>query len=159
MNKLSIFSVCLFFILLNACAPPPIFDETPALEWGHFTKDTVQQFSGQVSIVVKFTDGDGDLGSIEGDSVPNMIIIDSRTDDTIFYKIPYIPPQGAANGISGEIEVDLPLTCCIIPGYPILCSDVPNTYDSIVYKVQIKDQKDRWSNVIESSPLRVRCFQ
>lgn len=158
MNKITAFSAMLFMLLLNACAPPPIFDETPALEWGRFTKDTVQQFSGQVSIVVKFTDGDGDLGTEEGDTIPNMIIIDTRTDDTIFYQIPYIPRQGAANGISGEIEVDLPLICCMIPGHPILCTDVENAYDSVVYKVSVKDQGGRWSNEIESSPLRIKCF-
>jgi hypothetical protein len=146
------------FIGIESCTPPPIFDETPSVEWNRFTVDTVQQFTGQVSMLVNFTDGDGDLGQSDTDSLPNMIIVDSRTDDTIYYRIPNIPRQGAANGISGEIEVDMSTICCAIPGFPILCGELPNVTDSVVYKVRIRDQKNRWSNEIETAPLRIRCF-
>lgn len=153
-----------FFIVLTtlsffyACTPPPIFDETPKIEWNRFTSDTVQQFTGEVSLLVNFTDGDGDLGSTDTDSMPNMLIIDSRTDDTIYYRIPNIPKQGAANGISGEIEVDLSTICCMVPGFPILCGEIPGRSDSVVYKIKIRDQADRWSNEILTSPLKIRCY-
>ena len=106
-------------LIFSSCETPPIFDETPALEWNRFSLDTVQQFTGAVKMIVNFTDGDGDLGATDSDSTYNMIIIDSRTDDTIFYRIPNIPRQGAANGISGEIEVDMSSICCMIPGFPV----------------------------------------
>jgi hypothetical protein len=157
-TPLAAFSIFATFLAIESCTPPPIFDETPSIEWNRFTVDTVQQFTGQVSMVVNFTDGDGDLGATDSDSLPNMLIIDSRTDDTIYYRIPNIPRQGAANGISGEIEVDMSTICCMIPGFPILCGELPNTHDSVVYKVKIRDQKNRWSNEIETAPLKVRCF-
>ena len=158
-NYFSIAAAVMFLtVFFNACQPPPMFDETPAIEWNRFSKVTVQQFTGGVSMIVNFTDGDGDLGQSDNDSLPNMLIIDTRTDDTIYYRIPNIPKQGAANGISGEIEVDMSTICCMLPGFPILCGSIPNVHDSVVYKVKIRDQANRWSNEIETAPLKVKCF-
>lgn len=153
------FLLFLSLILFNACGTPPIFDETPEIEWNRFTFDTIGQCFDQVGLIISFTDGDGDLGRDEEDTTTNMYIIDARTDDTIQYIIPYIPQQGVANGISGEIEVDLTTIPCIIPGNPVLCSDIPDTYDSVTYKVIIRDREGRWSNEIESEPLYLKCFQ
>jgi len=160
--KYNIFALATIFVffatLFNACGTPPIFNETPALEWNRFTEDTVQQFLGQVSLVVNFTDGDGDLGASDTDSSFNMLIIDTRTEDTIYYRIPNIPKQGAANGISGEIEVDMSTICCMLPGFPILCGQIPSRHDSVIYRVSIRDQANRWSNEVETAPLKIRCF-
>ena len=145
-------------LIFSSCETPPIFAETPALEWNRFSLDTVQQFTGAVKMIVNFTDGDGDLGATDSDSTYNMIIIDSRTDDTIFYRIPNIPRQGAANGISGEIEVDMSSICCMIPGFPVLCGEIAGRSDSVSYKVKIRDQANRWSNEITTSPLKIRCY-
>jgi len=155
-NILFLFTSILF---ISSCESPPIFPEVPAIEWNKFSKDTVQQFTGQVTMIVGFTDGDGNLGISEGDSTPNMLIIDTRTDDTIFYRIPNIPQQGVASGISGDIEVDMSSICCVIPGFPVLCGNIPNKHDSVVYKIQIKDRDNNWSNVIESKALKIKCFQ
>lgn len=157
-NTINTSGIALILLFIAACSTPPIFNETPDIEWKRFTLDTIQQFTGQVSMIIGFTDGDGDLGASDNDSLPNMLIIDSRTDDTIYYRIPNIPKQGAANGISGEIEVDMSTICCMIPGFPILCGELPDRYDSVVYKVKIRDQALRWSNEIETAPLKVRCF-
>ncbi len=145
-------------LLLNACGTPPIFDETPAIEWNRFTMDTIEQCFGSVSFIVDFTDGDGDLGTSEdgSDTSTNMYIIDTREGDTIEYIIPHIPQQGVANGISGEIEVDIGTIPCL--NSPVLCTPNPGVYDSVVYRIQIRDRANRWSNIIETEPLYLRCF-
>ncbi len=157
MQKL--FFIVMVFSIAYSCTPPPIFDEVPAIEWVRFTNDTIYQFVGRSSLVIGFTDGDGDLGKLnDNDSEPNMLIIDGRTNDTIFYQIPNIPRQGSVNSISGEIEVDLSTICCIDPGFPILCPELPGTVDSLFFRVRIRDQAENWSNEIETAFLRVRCF-
>ena len=91
MKYLILFVPAFFLVFILGCETPPIFNETPAIEWNRFTLDTVQQYTGSVSMIVNFTDGDGDLGATETDSTYNMLIIDARTNDTIFYRIPNIP--------------------------------------------------------------------
>ncbi len=151
-----------FFILISyvwiACEKPPIYDNTPHIEWVGFSVDTVQQMSGVVAFTFSFTDGDGDLGNTDSSSI---YIIDTRRspNDTFFYQIPPIEQQGIESGISGEIEVTMSQLCCINPSFPlILCQPIQSYYDPITFKIQIIDNAGRHSNLIETTPLYVKCF-
>jgi len=154
--SLKIISFFLLCYAITACDQAPIYDDTPAISFVGFGTDTVQQFSGVTTLIIGFEDGDGDLG---GDEDPSMIIVDNRQGDTSFYNIPDIPQQGAASGIAGEIEVDLAGICCVLQGFPIACVDIPDTYDTVTYTVQIKDNANRWSNAIQTDPLAIKCYQ
>ncbi|WBM74782.1 hypothetical protein [Saprospira grandis] len=161
MNKsvFALFSLGLLLSLFWACEPAPIFPEEPQISWNRFSVDTLQQFTGQMKLIVNFTDGDGDIGKSGNDTTYNMIIIDNRTQDSIYYVMPYVPQQGVANGISGEVEVDISTVCCMVPGFPVLYSNIPNVYDSLSYTIMIRDRAGNWSNEIESDPLYIRCFE
>ncbi len=142
------------------CKPPPIYDDTPTITWQSFSKDTIQQMTGGVTLKFDFTDGDGDLGR-DNDTAKHIIIVDTRRtpNDTSYYQIPTIEPQGVISGISGTIEVQMSNLCCINPSNPlILCQNVPNYFDPIVFKIRIKDNAGRWSNEIETTPLYMKCF-
>lgn len=149
----------LFTILLGlfyGCEKPPIYNDTPTITFERFSSDTIQQGSQNVTFYIGFTDGDGDLGTDEATN--NLVIVDLRRGDSTFYRIPPIPRQGVASGISGVIEVDMGQICCIHPDFPIVCTPIENTYDSVEFSIKIKDNAGRWSNEVTTSALRVRCF-
>jgi len=149
-----------FSLLWSACEAPPIYDDTPHIDWANFSKDTIQQISDAVAFRFNFTDGDGDLGK-DGDPEDHILIIDTRRtpNDTAFYKIPTIPQQGTISGISGQIEVTMSQICCIHPSNPlILCQPINNYFDPVVYKIKIRDNAGRWSNEILTDTLYVKCF-
>ena len=154
--SLLIISLIVFFL---SCEKPPIYDDIPTISWEGFSVDTVDQYSGSVTFTFNFTDGDGNLGS-DFDSVQDIIIVDTRRtpNDTSFYKLPVIEPDGNISGISGQIEIDVSLLCCISPSNPlIVCQPIPNYYDSVQYVLRIRDQEGNWSNELETSTLHIRC--
>lgn len=158
---MKIYSISLVFIgllLWSACGKPPIYNDTPTITSVRFSDPEVQQQTGLVTFIIGFTDGDGDLGTSESNDF-DLLLIDTRRNDTAFYQIPEIPSKGVASGISGEIEVDVSQICCIDPDLPIACSPIANTYQETVYKVKIRDQAGRWSNEKETPALSIKCFE
>lgn len=151
----TLFAVGLGF---SQCDKAPIYSNVPSIEFNSFSKDTVQQQTGVITFIVDFTDGDGDLGT-DSTGVNNMIIIDNRRGDTLFYQIPPIPKQGVADAISGSVEVDIAQICCINPDLPIACSPIANTYQPVTYRIRIKDNAGNWSNEITTTALKIRCFE
>lgn len=152
----TLFFLCV--LALASCAKPPSYDVTPALTSVKFSKDTILQQTGVTTFIVGFTDGDGDLGSDEN-GVTNMIIIDERRNDTLYYRIPPIPQQGASDAISGEIEVDIANICCQDPDFPISCLPLPGVYQPVSYRIKIQDNAGRWSNEIQTYALYLKCFE
>ena len=112
----------------------------------------------------RFTDGDGDLGFPGNDPQPSIFIQDARDSFPKYsYKIPYVEPQGTGNGISGDISIVLPTTCCIYvnpQGVKLACKNVPAffTQDEFFYRISIKDRAGHVSNTIETDKIKLLCF-
>ena len=75
-----------------------------------------------------------------------------------------VDPQGAGNGISGEVTVRVPVSCCIpdpVNGIQLPPCDTNSVSgqirDTLVYTVQIKDRTGNWSNIIQTSPIILIC--
>lgn len=116
---------------------------------GSFGEDTTQ-------VTIMFTDGDGDLGS--NDSL-NVFFTDLRDNFEAYqYKIPFIPEEGAANGISGEIYIDLLTSCCYFPDNTAPC-EPSETFptDTVTFEVYIKDRAGHESNHITLPPITLLC--
>lgn len=155
----------LFFItFLLACTQPPDYPVEPVLEFNSLSSPSMQQGSQLIDTVYmtfNFTDGDGDIGNLD-DSL-DVFLIDPRFPDGTnvnTFRLPYVPPQGTGNGISGEISVQLPPTCCTYPaGVALPCTPNVAQYptDSVAYEVYIYDRAGNESNHIFSSPLTIIC--
>jgi hypothetical protein len=115
---------------------------------------TFQQDS--VWVTISFTDGDGDLGS--KDSL-NVFLLDKRypkiTTPAETFRIPYVPDQGAGNGISGDIKLLLFTTCCNV--IPPCEPSITKPIDTLVYQIAIKDRAGHKSNVIETPNIYLQC--
>ncbi|MCB0524341.1 MAG: hypothetical protein R3A50_17455 [Saprospiraceae bacterium] len=162
------FLFLLLIVLLAAqfCVKPPDYPNEPVIEFLNLSKDILQQGKGKgdsLSITFSYTDGDGDLGYPDTDPTPSVFVRDDRDSFPKFeYQLPYVEPQGASNGISGEISIVVPTSCCIFidsEGFPRACEQVPDTvlFDTLYYFVKIKDRAGNFSNEIKAGPITLRC--
>lgn len=169
MKKLFPWVVVSLFVLVQACIQPPDYPKEPVIEYIGLSKTLMQQGTGyedSIFVTFSFTDGDGDLGYPESDPTPSVFFRDSRDS---FPKpplqLPYVEPQGAGNGISGEITVKLPTICCIFITQPdnikLACDNVPDTmqFDKFFYYIKIKDRAGHESNEIKTEVIRLKCQQ
>lgn len=165
MKKLVPFALFCLAALLPCCVQPPDYPKEPVIEYIGLSKNSLRQGEGYVDslfVTFSFTDGDGDLGFPETEATPSVFIRDSRDSFSIpSLQLPYVEPQGAGNGISGEITVKLPTTCCIyfFQGQKFACDEVPNTvpFDSFSYFIKIRDRAGNESNEIKTGVIQLRC--
>ncbi len=148
------------------CLDSPNFPDIPAIKFISISKDTLNQgIFQQDSLLVQFsfTDGDGDIGRTNQGTSNDIFFIDERTgtlDNT--FGIPEIPKEGAGNGVEGVVKILLFSTCCIYPVDTINPSDPckPNPsipFDTIQYRIYIKDNAGHKSNEILTDPIILRC--
>lgn len=150
--------------VLAYCVQPPNYSDIPDIEFISMSTDIMRQEKLGVDtlyITFSFTDGDGDLGSVNGE--PNIFIFDGRdTFEKPAYQIPYIDQEGAGNGISGEIRIRLLSTCCIYPrstGIPPCdtSKNAPQNLDTVFYWIYIRDQAGHNSDTIQTAPITLIC--
>lgn len=156
-------------ITAQFCVKPPDYPVEPVIEFKSVSTSTMRQSAlasnDPDSVVVSFTytDGDGDLGYPDDDPTTSVFFRDQRDQFPSERKLPFVDPQGAGNGISGEISVVLPSTCCIhvdpVEGTKTACELVPVTTDTLVYVITIRDRAGHTSNEIRTSPILLICKQ
>ncbi len=154
----------IFFMIgmVFSCAKSPDFSPTPAIVFKGFTKTTLRQGENNDSTFVQldFADGDGDFGSNVTSSEPNIFFTDLRTGVVYSYKAPFIPSQGANNGITGKITLLLRSTCCIYPentGIPPCDVSTEFPTNLLQYSIYIQDRKGNKSNSVITPDLELRC--
>lgn len=155
--KRLIYILPLLFLLLSACDSSPVFDLTPEIEFVSISPDMISQDSvNGITIIIKFKDGDGDLGAINtSDSPPNLFVKDMRPEvadsNYIFeYTMPNLTPETRKPSIQGTIEVtmDSPqLTKNFIPPF-----DGPDQEEAL-FEVYILDRAGNQSNTILTSAI------
>lgn len=158
MNRAGIINICVAasILMLASCIRPPDFSDVPSITFMNQSRDTLLQQTDSLLITFSFTDGDGDLGN--ADSVLNLFIKDLRDSFVESKRIPFIPTQGANNGISGEITITLPPTCCLYPDGSAPCFPHPSfPTNQLVYEIYIKDRADHESNKITTRAINLIC--
>lgn len=156
----------LVLITAQFCVKPPDYPKEPVIEFVGLSKNILQQgkaIGDSLSIKFSYTDGDGDLGYPKPDPTASVFVRDDRDSFSKFeYQLPYVEPQGAGNGISGEISIVLPTSCCIYvtPEFQKLACDlVPLDfqYDTLFYFISIRDRAGHMSNEIKAGPILLKC--
>ncbi len=150
---------------LYGCLRAPDYPKEPRIAFLGMSKNTVaQSLLNKDSILIRFsfTDGDGDIGNTADDNTLNIFLRDSR-DSFIAnqYRIPFVPSEGAANGISGEITVVAYTTCCYYPDELEIPCTPSLTYpvDTLRYLIHIVDRAGNLSNVIETPDIYILCSE
>ncbi|HUR30747.1 MAG TPA: hypothetical protein VMZ69_04905 [Saprospiraceae bacterium] len=163
--KTSVSKIGLLLFLALAgwrCLDAPNYPDEPFIEFLTISKDTLQQgifMEDSLIVRFRFEDGDGDIGRLDQGALNNIFFIDERTgtiDNT--FGIPAIPQEGAGNGVEGEVKIVLFTTCCIYNDGEDPCMPNPSVpYDTVQYRIYIKDQADHKSNEILTTPIILRC--
>jgi hypothetical protein len=147
--------LALIVISCVMCLRPPDYPIIPNIGFVRMSKNTMKQgnaLSDSLRLVLSFEDGDGDIGS--NDSI-NVFLYDARQANASpeLARMPFVPEQGAKNGISGEISLLVYTTCCL----PSCNSFFNKPTDSLYYDVFIKDRAGNKSNVIRTPLIALRC--
>ncbi|MBU6343102.1 MAG: hypothetical protein KGS48_16525 [Bacteroidetes bacterium] len=157
----------IFLLFPGSCVKPPDYPDTPVITYKSMSKTQMKQGTqgeDSLTVVFSYTDGDGDLGFPDNDSQASIFIQDARDSFPKFsYKIPYIEPQGTGNGISGDISIVLPTSCCIYTtpaGIKLSCNKVPQSFktDTLLYKIRIMDRAGHMSNTISTEKITLVCW-
>ncbi len=161
----NIFFLCLFLLALS-CTRPPDYPIEPVIEFVSLSKNTFSQRLGgadEITLTLRFTDGDGDIGSADRNRNNEDIIITDTRDGgpEAPNHLVEVPPAGANNGISGEIYIKLLGTCCIYPitGPDIPCEPATTSFnrDTLIYEIFIKDRAGNESNILTIEPIYITC--
>jgi len=165
--KYTYFLLFIFSLSYYSCVNAPNYSNTPEIEFIGFTNLVMDQAplnSDTTVMSIKFTDGDGDIGFEMETTGENIFIIDNRTNEFFDrFRAPAIPPQGANNGVSGEINMVLLNTCCIFPLVagqdtisPCQSPDIYPT-NELTFTVYIIDRAGNKSNEIVTPPITLNC--
>ena len=144
-----------------ACISPPDYPIQPEIKFLGLSKNVMRQgllgIEDSLFLSFSFTDGDGDLGSLgQGKDSVNIFLTDKRTNQpSERFRIPYVPEQGAGNGISGDIRLLLFTTCCNV--LPPCEASTTKPIDTLIYEISIKDRAGHESNKILTAPIYLQC--
>lgn len=147
-------------LVLAACRPEEAFPVEPKLEFRSF-----ELFGDSASLVVYFTDGDGDVGLDEGDTQPpfdtgayynNFFVEHYQLVDgewqhypfqglPMYYRVPRLTPTGQNKALEGEIALAIhPFPVFIAPGA-----------DTVRYSVMMVDRALHQSNTVNTNDIVV----
>ncbi len=154
--------LALALLIIFSCSNPPEYPIEPTIEFVSMSKMTMQQANvvsnnDSILLTLSFTDGDGDIGSEEGDSSQIKYIDLRQNFEQTALEIPFVGLQGVGQGISGEIFAILPTTTCLFDDGRFPGTSAPGETNEVVYEMWIVDRAGNESNRIELPPITLRC--
>ncbi|HYV95578.1 MAG TPA: hypothetical protein VE978_27635 [Chitinophagales bacterium] len=139
----------LIFILISSCTkdestdPNPPISPIPAIELKSISPGTIHQLSDSLRFEINYTDGDGDLGDYDADTL-SLWVTDNRFPLTEKFHIPPLAPQGTTIAISGTLNIILD---------HIILKDQSASSETATFTVKLKDRAGNWSNGITSGNI------
>ena len=149
------------------CLQEPDYPDEPEIEFLGLTRDTLDQGAiavgeaGFTTVVIGFTDGDGDIAFAADDSTRSVILTNVETGvEHAGFKIDPIDETGVENGISGEFRLRVPTTCCDYPPFVNAFPCERSTeypIDTLLLEAYIVDRAGNESNRAPIAPIYLRC--
>jgi hypothetical protein len=159
-HKSYLLIVFVISLLSYSCQKDNSYSIIPAIEFSEIK--TIPDRLDSVDLVISFTDGDGDIGFTQGDTLPpfnydpinynyyyfnfhfvTYHFVDTSWVEYVFpdpysngYRIEYITPTGQNKSLKGTIQVGLRLS----PAMP----------DSVYYEIQLVDRALHISNTVQT---------
>lgn len=143
----SLLYACAAILCLTGCAgedPADLLSATPEIELVSIGPAEVVAFRDSIVFQVRYTDGDGDLGSNEA-AARNLFITDNRIDVVHELRIQQLAPDGAEIAIAGTFQAVLPQTI-ITDG---------STRQAVNFTIYVRDRAGHESNRVTSPDIFV----
>lgn len=106
---------------------------------------SIRQFEEAVALVLRYEDGDGDLGHPHPDSLL-LEVRDARLLFPDYYFVPPLAPVGSAVAIEGELAFRLNGTFLFGNG----------ATEQTSYSIRMRDRKGNWSNTVITPTITIR---
>ena len=154
--------IALIATTIFGCTTSPQFSVVPELTYVGMSENSMTQSSvlgDSLFLFFDFQDGDGDIGIDDDRNNFDLTITDNRTGNVYDrYKTPFVPEQGASNGIEGSVELKLYTTCCIFDESIPPCSAPPFIpTNELTLNIQLVDRAGNKSNVITTEIITLFC--
>jgi hypothetical protein len=132
-------------ILLISCKDKsPNLSTIPEIKILDNSMDTVREFTDELTLIVQYTDNDGDLGQLSADSF-SMEVWDDRLQKPDYYHVPPLAPIHQKIKINGDLQLTLK-NLFRLSNAPI---------ESTRFKIRLKDRAHQWSNIAISKPIYI----
>ena len=135
---------CLLFSSCQKDDGPNPISILPEIELKSVSPSSIQQFDSLV-FTIHYTDGDGDLGDYDADTL-SLWITDNRFPLTEKFHIPPLAPQGAVITITGDLIVTLD---------HVILEDQASSSETATFTIKLKDRSGNWSNEVTSPSVTI----
>lgn len=125
--------------LFIGCKPNTIqpLDEVPLIRIDAVAPTSITEFDGRVEVTLFYEDGDGDMGSLNADSLL-LEVLDDRLTEPDYYFVPPLSPPGSNVPIRGQLQFRLNGTFIFGNG----------SFEETVYSIRLRDRSGQWSNTV-----------
>ncbi len=167
MKQLTYYVLFVTAVAITGCVKEKQFPTEPVIEFQEFVKYVGNQNTvDSADCIIKFTDGDGDVGMMQEDTVspPNLRMkylyknmvdgkfypfdaIDSTTVlDTLFfdYRIPNLTPDGQYKALDGTIKAKFRTSPVFFPGHKV-----------VKFEIILRDRAGNKSNVVTTNEINI----
>lgn len=128
-----------------ACKQDEEVDKVPTLEIIDVTPTTLEEFNTPVTVTLKYTDNNGDLGFSDPD-MNSLEVKDARLSNPDFYHVPPLAPDGYELHIEGQLSVEL--------NAPFLLGN--GSQETTTFSIRIQDEEGNWSNLVETVAITIK---
>lgn len=159
MQRKVIIGAVLAILAATSCVDAPSFDDVPAISNARLElgTDPIRPFDPEetfANLFFDFSDGDGDIGRLPGDSLTtNLFLRNEQLNEPFItpYSIPYIPMEGGVPDITGTVKVQLQIST--FQGFCLADPDI----GQVEYTLWIEDRAGNRSNTIAVPPIPLGC--
>ncbi|MFK7969333.1 MAG: hypothetical protein AB8F95_03150 [Bacteroidia bacterium] len=132
-------------LLWSACAEDVMLPESkPLLRVESISPDAISEFENEVTLILYYEDGDGDLGSEDPDEAV-LYVQDSRLDQADEYHVQPLAPLDSNIPIQGTLAIKLNPFFLLGNG----------TEETISLTVSIRDRAGNLSEPVEAPSIKV----
>ncbi len=176
----------LSILLIGSCVRPPEYPPEPIIEFVSMDKDIVTNTGDSVQIILKFTDGDGDLSFEEGYDESNLFVLDTLNnphvivgklgeveldsgqtivtanvlieDNRTGYLYNYIMPYIEPRNEDESISGLIYINFKTLTCRPFIPPNpTPLSIDTVSLTIQVFDRADHASNKVTTTPIYIQC--
>lgn len=137
--------IAILVIVLGGCKKEDTYPSEPEIELLSITPLELVQFEDNISLRIKYRDGNGDLGD-ENPDADVLRVKDSRLSEPDWYHVQPLAPIGSEVAIEGELDITLNTLFLLGNG----------SQESTTFSIRIRDRAGNFSNEIVTPVILIK---